>query len=72
MAWNFRKSISLGPFRLNFSKSGLSYSFGMFGWRTGVNAKGKRYNSMSIPGTGVSWRGAGTSKKQPTKKDAEE
>jgi hypothetical protein len=72
MGWNFRKSFTLGPFRVNFSKSGISYSFGMFGWRTGVNAKGKRYSSMSIPGTGVSWRGSGSGKKKTKKKSETE
>ena len=53
MSWSFRRSINLGPFRLTFSNSGISYSFGMAGFRTGVNAKGRRYSSVSIPGTGV-------------------
>lgn len=53
MGWSFRRSINLGPFRINFSKSGISYSFGMAGFRTGVNAKGRRYSSVSVPGTGV-------------------
>lgn len=53
MPWSFRRSINLGPFRLTFSKSGISYSFGMGGFRTGVNAKGRRYSSVNVPGTGV-------------------
>jgi hypothetical protein len=44
----------------------------MFGWRTGVNAKGKRYSSMSIPGTGVSWRGSGAGKRKTKKKSEAE
>lgn len=69
MPWSFRKSITLGPFRINFSKSGVSYSFGMFGFRTGVNAKGRKYSSYSIPGTGVSYKKTAKSEKpKPSKK----
>lgn len=53
MGWSFRRSINIGPFRINFSKSGISYSFGLAGFRTGVNSKGRRYSSMSVPGTGL-------------------
>jgi hypothetical protein len=53
MGWSFRRSINLGPLRINFSKSGISFSFGAGGFRTGVNAKGRRYSSVTIPGTGV-------------------
>ena len=28
MGWRYRKSLNLGPFRLNFSKSGIGYSVG--------------------------------------------
>ena len=68
MPWSFRKSITLGPFRINFSKSGISYSFGMFGFRTGVNSKGRRYNSYSIPGTGVRYSNTAKSDKSKSKK----
>ncbi len=65
MGWSFRRSINLGPFRINFSKSGISYSFGMAGFRTGVNAKGRRYSSVSVPGTGVRYtKNHGSSKKK--------
>ncbi|MFO0902559.1 MAG: DUF4236 domain-containing protein [Pirellulales bacterium] len=69
MGWSFRRSITLGPFRINFSKSGISYSFGMAGFRTGVNAKGRRYSSMSVPGTGLRYsktHGAGGKKSKQT------
>ena len=26
MGWSYRKSVSLGPFRVNLSKSGIGYS----------------------------------------------
>lgn len=53
MGWSFRRSKSLGLFRLNFSKSGLGFSFGVPGARVGVNAKGKKYLRGGIPGTGL-------------------
>ena len=56
MGWNFRKSVGLGPFRVNVSKSGVGYSLGGRGFRVGTNAKGRRYTSFSIPGTGLSYR----------------
>lgn len=64
MAWSFRRSINLGPFRINFSKSGISYSFGLAGFRTGVDAKGKKYSSVSIPGTGIRYQKNHSSKKK--------
>jgi hypothetical protein len=53
MGWSFRRSKSFGLFRLNFSKSGIGYSFGVPGARIGVNAKGKKYLRGGIPGTGL-------------------
>lgn len=70
MGWSFRRSITLGPFRINFSKSGISYSFGMAGFRTGVNSKGRRYSSASIPGTGIRYqKNHSTKKKKPEAED---
>lgn len=69
MGWSFRRSITLGPFRINFSKSGISYSFGWGGFRTGVNSKGRRYSSMSIPGTGVRYQKTHGSKSKPKSAD---
>jgi hypothetical protein len=53
MGWSFRRSKGFGLFRLNFSKSGIGYSFGVKGARVGVNAKGKKYLRGGIPGTGL-------------------
>ncbi|MFM7843789.1 MAG: DUF4236 domain-containing protein [Planctomycetota bacterium] len=63
MAWTFRRSFSLGPFRINISKSGISYSFGLAGFRTGVNSKGRRYSSVSVPGTGLRYSKTHAAKK---------
>jgi len=53
MAWRFRKSVKLGPLRLNLSKSGVGYSIGGRGFRIGKDAKGRSYTAASIPGTGL-------------------
>lgn len=43
MGWSFRRSKSFGLFKLNLSKSGIGFSFGVAGARVGVNSKGKKY-----------------------------
>ena len=53
MGWSFRRCESFGLFKLNFSKSGVGFSFGVPGARVGVNAKGKKYVRGGIPGTGL-------------------
>ena len=60
MGWYFRRSLGLGPFRLNLSKSGLGWSVGGRGLRTGVDARGRRTTQASIPGTGVGYRKVGS------------
>ena len=53
MGWGFRRSLKLGPLKLNFSKSGMGYSVGVRGFRVGQDAKGRAYTAASIPGTGL-------------------
>jgi hypothetical protein len=43
MGFSFRKSINLGILRINFSKSGIGFSIGIFGFRIVKPAKGKPY-----------------------------
>lgn len=59
MGFYYRKSVSLGPFRVNLSKSGVGYSVGTRGFRTGVSSGGRKYTSFSLPGTGVGYRKSG-------------
>lgn len=59
MGFYYRKSISVGPFRVNVGKSGVGYSVGGKGFRTGVSGTGRRYTTFGIPGTGVGYRSAG-------------
>lgn len=62
MGFIYRKSIRLGPFRVNVGKSGVGYSVGGRGIRTGVNSRGKRYTTFGLPGTGMSYRTSGSRK----------
>jgi hypothetical protein len=52
----YRKSVNLGPFRVNLSGSGIGYSVGGRGFRVGKSARGRNYTAFSIPGTGVGYR----------------
>ncbi len=56
MGFSYRKSFSAGPFRVNLGKSGVGYSVGGRGFRTGVTSRGRRYSSVSFPGTGLRYR----------------
>jgi hypothetical protein len=53
MGFFYRRSIGFGPFRINFSKSGIGASVGVRGFRTGVSSTGRRNTRISIPGTGI-------------------
>jgi len=56
MGLRYRKSINLGcGFRVNFSKSGIGYSWGTKGYRITKKANGGIRKTYSIPGTGLSW-----------------
>ena len=63
MGFRFRKSVNIGPVRLNASKSGFGWSVGMPGARYTKMANGRNRVTASIPGTGISW--VEESKKQP-------
>ena len=56
MGWRFRKSINLGlGFRINLSKTGIGYSWGIPGYRVTKMANGGNRVTFSIPGTGISY-----------------
>ena len=55
MGLRFRKSINIGPLRINFSKSGIGFSLGVKGFRVSRSAKGKMTATASLPGTGLSY-----------------
>lgn len=52
--------------RLNLSRSGIGVSVGGRGAHVGITARGQRYASVGIPGTGVSWREYESKAKPPT------
>jgi hypothetical protein len=64
MGWSYRKSLHVGPFRVNLSKSGIGYSVGAKDFRVGVNARGRRYESVTVPGTGLTYRNSGKLRSQ--------
>ncbi|MPM13469.1 hypothetical protein SDC9_59826 [bioreactor metagenome] len=56
MGIRMRKSINLGGgFKINLSKSGIGYSWGVPGYRVTRTAKGTTRRTYSIPGTGLSY-----------------
>jgi hypothetical protein len=56
MGFYFRRRLSLGPLRLNLSKSGIGISSGIRGLRAGITAHGRMYTTANVPGTGLYWR----------------
>ena len=57
MGFRFKKSFNIGKhFKINLSKSGIGYSFGVKGFRIGKTAKGKTEKTLSLPGTGLSYK----------------
>jgi len=59
MGWSFRRSINLGPLRVNLGKRGVGTSVGAGPFRIGRSASGRTYRSFRIPGTGISYRSSG-------------
>lgn len=55
MGFRFRKSKKIGPFRITLSKSGISTSVGVKGFRVTKTASGRIRTTASIPGTGISY-----------------
>lgn len=67
MGLRFRKSINLGGgARINLSKSGVGYSFGVKGARITKTANGRTRKTIGIPNTGLSYvsESKGKSKKK--------
>ena len=55
MGMRFRKSKNFGGFRVNLSKSGIGWSMGCKGARFTKKANGGTRQTLSIPGTGISY-----------------
>jgi hypothetical protein len=56
MGWSYRKRLKFGPIRINLSRSGVGMSWGIRGFRITHSATGRRYMTLSLPGTGLSWQ----------------
>ncbi|MER7366532.1 DUF4236 domain-containing protein [Nonomuraea wenchangensis] len=55
MGWSYRKSIKVGPLRLNLSRGGVGHSWGNRLFRVTRRADGRRTLSVNLPG-GFHWR----------------
>ena len=55
MGWRFRKRLTFGGLRLNLSRRGIGYSWGLRPFRMGVSSDGRKYVVFTIPWTGLSW-----------------
>lgn len=56
MGFRFQRRIRIAPgVRLNLSKSGIGASVGRTGLRLGLDAKRRKYFSVGLPGTGLSY-----------------
>jgi hypothetical protein len=57
MGFRFQRRIRVAPgVRLNLSKSGIGVGIGRNGLRLGMDAKRRKYLSVGLPGTGLSYR----------------
>jgi len=57
MGFRFQRRVRIAPgVRLNLSKSGVGVSVGRTGLRLGIDAKRKKYFSIGLPGSGLSYR----------------
>ena len=57
MGFRFQRRIRIAlGVRLNLSKSGIGGSVGRTGVRLGLDAKRRKYFSVGLPGTGMSYR----------------
>lgn len=73
MGLRYRKSRNLGGgFRINISKAGIGYSWGIPGYRITRTASGKTRRTASIPGTGISYVTEDSGKSKITNKTAQE
>ena len=71
MGIRFRRSRNIGGgFRINLSKSGIGWSWGTKGYRHTHTAGGRKRDTFSIPGTGISYVSEGGSGRHRTRRRA--
>jgi hypothetical protein len=57
MGFRFQRRIRVAPgVRINLSKSGVGFGVGRTGLRLGMDVKRRKYFSISLPGTGLSYQ----------------
>jgi hypothetical protein len=52
----YRKRLNFGPLRINLSRSGVGASLGVRGFRVTQSSTGRRFMTLTLPGTGLSWQ----------------
>lgn len=72
MGIRFRKSIKIGPMRINLSKSGIGWSVGVKGARVTKKADGGYRTTVGVPGTGLSYIKDYSSKQQKPAQHADQ
>jgi hypothetical protein len=50
MGWHYRKSIKVGPFRINLSRHGVGHSFGNRRFHVSTTPDGRRHLTVRLPG----------------------
>ncbi|GAA4534319.1 MULTISPECIES: DUF4236 domain-containing protein [Nonomuraea] len=50
MGWHYRKSIKVGPFRVNLSRRGVGHSVGNRRIRVSTSPDGRRHVTLRLPG----------------------
>ena len=58
MRARYRKRMKFGILRINLSRSGVGWSWGVRGFRVTHSSTGQHYLTLSLPGTGLSWQRA--------------
>jgi len=53
MGFYYRKSVNLGPFQVNLSKSGLGYSVGGRGFRVAITSRGRKSGALCKPSSAI-------------------
>ena len=54
MSWRWYRRLRLfGGISANFSKTGVGWSWGFWGFRIGKSSNGRTWISIGIPGTGI-------------------
>jgi hypothetical protein len=71
MGLRFQRRVNFGPFRLNFSRSGVGMSVGVPGFRVGVRPNGRKYSRVSLPGTGVGYQHEFPASNRPSRSGAQ-